>query len=336
MERIAWYRTPVDGENLKVLTKRSTVRGLLQAGSFFLLYFFLTEAGLIFFLNRQWVLMVIACYIHSVFTSFLGTGAAMHELSHGTPFRSKRINEVFNTMFGFLTWTNQFHFRISHMRHHQYTMHRGLDKEVIIEPDPYGFWDYFSWFTFDVKLFLRTISVHFAHFIGNADADFYHWDPLLPPGHKDRKKIILWARVLITGHAALIVIFILSKLWVLIYLISFSYFFATFLNRATGIIQHHGLPPNIPDWRISCHTVILGPVLGYLYWRMNYHTEHHMYAAVPFFQLKNLHRLIEHDIPVPEKGIRRALLKIHRIHKRQRREPGYWYYPELPKGKSEE
>jgi hypothetical protein len=41
--------------------------------------------------------------------------------------------------------------------------------------------------------------------------------------------------------------------------------------------------PNVPDWRITYHTMILGSVTGFLYWKRNYHIEHHMFAAVPFF-----------------------------------------------------
>ncbi len=75
--------------------------------------------------------------------------------------------------------------------------------------------------------------------------------------------------------------FIVFHLWVLIYLLIFGNFFATILGRLTGALQHTGLNENTPDWRLVCHTVKVNPVVRFLYWNMNYHIEHHMYAAVP-------------------------------------------------------
>ena len=66
--------------------------------------------------------------------------------------------------------------------------------------------------------------------------------------------------------------------------------------------QHLRLNPKVPDWRVSCHTVKFGPLAAYLYWRMNYHIEHHMYAAVPFFNLPKLHEALVFDTPKPLHG----------------------------------
>ena len=95
------------------------------------------------------------------------------------------------------------------------------------------------------------------------------------------------------GHLALIAVFIVFKLWVLIRVVSFGCFFAGFLSRGCTIQQHFGLCPNVPDWRVSCHSVRFGPLTSYLYWNMNYHAEHHMYAAVPFFNLPRLREALE-------------------------------------------
>jgi len=39
------------------------------------------------------------------------------------------------------------------MKHHQLTVHRGLDKEVVLEPMKFTWLDYVSWFTFNFKKF---------------------------------------------------------------------------------------------------------------------------------------------------------------------------------------
>jgi fatty acid desaturase len=120
--------------------------------------------------------------------------------------------------------------------------------------------------------------------------------------------------------------------WVLISLANFGVFFATFLGKFCGVIQHRGLPPNQPDWRLSCHTVKLGPLLRYLYWNMNYYIEHHMYAAVPFYNTPALHEALNHDLPAQHQGLLFTLRLRVDVKKKQATDPDYYYKPEFPAG----
>ena len=43
----------------------------------------------------------------------------------------------------------------------------------------------------------------------------------------------------------------------------------------------------------------MNPVHRFLYWNMNYHTEHHMFPLVPYHQLPRLHALVKDDCPAP-------------------------------------
>ena len=328
--KIIWYRTPIDRESMRQLTSRSNTRGLLQTGSFLSIYAGLIYLSYFFFVRHLWIPMVATCYVHSVFHCFMGMEAAVHELSHGTPFKTKKLNEFFYRLFCFLTWNNYLHFRISHTNHHQLTVHEGLDKEVIITPDPFSIADYFSWFTFDYRKFKKFIFTNLAHFFGKVEIDFFFWNPLLPSGDTRRKHICNWARFVIIGHLALLCGFIYFKLWVLIYTVTFGYFFATFLSHGCGILQHAGLNSNYPDWRVSCHTVKFNPVMSFLYWQMNFHIEHHMYAAVPFFKLPRLRKLISFDSPAPPKSYSAGLIRIFNINRRQRTDPGFHFMPDFP------
>ncbi len=329
-EKINWYRTPIDRGLLKQLTVRSGWRGLVQASSILLIYIVTVYFSYYFFAQRLWLSMVAACYIHCMFHSFVGMEAAVHELSHGTPFKTKWVNEIFYHLFCFLTWNNGLHFRVSHMKHHQLTVHRGLDKEVVLEPINFTWLDYVSWFTFDFKKFKMYMFPFIAHFFGKADVDFFFWDPLFPPGDKRRKQMCNYARFVVIGHLILLGVFIYFQLWTLIIVVPFGYFIATFPSRFCGFQQHLGMCPNVPDWRLSTHTVIFGPLIGFLYWHMNYHTEHHMYAAVPFFNLKKLHKAVFYDMPEPPKGYVRGLRRVFAIQKEQRRDPEYCFKPIFP------
>jgi fatty acid desaturase len=278
----------------------------------------------------MWVTMVIACYIHAVFTGFVGMESSVHELSHTTPFKTRWLNEFFYGLFAFLTWNNPVHFRESHRRHHQYTVFSGLDKEVIPTPAPFGLKNVISWFLFDPQKFRMNVFPTIAFAFGRDKPDVFNWDPLFEDDNPKKKKMRNWARFVLIGHIALIVVFAFFELWVLIYLISFSYFFATFLSRFCEITQHIGLPGNIPDWRKTAHCMIFGPFISFFYWRMNYHLEHHMYAAVPFYNLPKLHREIAHDTPEPVRGFWHGVRWIFSLMARQRKDPEWVYEPVLP------
>ena len=63
--------------------------------------------------------------------------------------------------------------------------------------------------------------------------------------------------------------------------------------------MHCGVRSNVSDFRKCVRTSTLDPISEFLYWHMNWHLEHHMYAGVPCYNLKKLHRLVAHDMPKP-------------------------------------
>jgi len=329
---IDWYRTPIGKEALKAFTQKSDLKGWLQAGSFLLIFVLTTASAFYFFKMRQWVPMVVLCYFHSLFQGMIGMSAAVHELSHGTVFVNKRVNEFFYKLFCFLTWNNPVHFRASHMLHHQLTVHRGRDKEVIQVPvaEKLNWVNLVSWLTFDFKWFALLIRVNILHALGRGEVDYFSWDPLFPESDPRRAAMCRWARFVLISYLVLIAVFIVLKLWVLIYLLVFGSFFVRILANLTGAIQHTGLSESVPDWRLVCHTVKVNPLIGYLYWHMNYHTEHHMYAAVPSFNLARFHRAISGDMQIPQKSFLACLRLLVRIRRKQKEDPSYIYVPEFP------
>ena len=69
----------------------------------------------------------------------------------------------------------------------------------------------------------------------------------------------------------------------------------------------------MPDFRLCTRTVILNPFFRFLYWHMNYHIEHHMYAAVPCYRLGKLHAAIKSDLPHCPQGLYEAWTEIAAI-----------------------
>ena len=330
-EKINWYRTPIDKEVLRELTRKRDLPGLMQCLGMLLVYGVTIAIPFYFFTRRMWVPMILTSYLHSMMHGFMGMEASVHELSHGTAFKTKWLNEFFYRFFCFLSWNNPIQFRFSHAGHHQLTVHAGLDKEVILKPHPLRIIpDYLGWFTFDWKKFKMIMFTNIAHFFGKSEVDVFFWDPLFPNDDPRRRQMVRWARFMMIGHLVMLGLFIYFELWILIFLVTFGYFFADFLARGSGMLQHIGLSPNVPDWRLSCHTIIFGPIMGFLYWNMNYHIEHHMYAAVPFFNQKKLHRVMTSDTPSPLQGFLRGVRHVLSIQANQRRDESYVFVPEFP------
>jgi fatty acid desaturase len=81
---------------------------------------------------------------------------------------------------------------------------------------------------------------------------------------------------------------------------------------------------------VIAYTADCGPAMSFLYWNMNYHAEHHMYAAVPFYNLPEFHRVVRHDMAVPQRSFSAALRLLGQIKRKQREDPRYLHVPEFP------
>ena len=93
--------------------------------------------------------------------------------------------------------------------------------------------------------------------------------------------------------------------------------------------MHCGLRDNVADFRKCTRSIWLDPVSSFMYWRMNWHLEHHMYAGVPCYNLRKLRKAIEFDLPVAKNAIA-AFREMRATWKRQQIEPGYQYDTPLP------
>ncbi|MEI8341263.1 MAG: fatty acid desaturase [Verrucomicrobiota bacterium] len=90
----------------------------------------------------------------------------------------------------------------------------------------------------------------------------------------------------------------------MILIVNFACFYSPWLCWAICIPpQHIGMTPNSPDFRMVCRTYTCGRFIGFLYWNMQYHIEHHMFPAVPFYNLPALHEAIKHDLPPTPRGL---------------------------------
>ena len=123
-----------------------------------------------------------------------------------------------------------------------------------------------------------------------------------------------------------------------------GFLFSVILLRT--LLHSHRIPksiPNptkslrndVPDFRKSTRTITLPLfLLEFLYWRMNWHIEHHMFAAVPCYNLRKLHEAVKGDMPKP-RSLVGAWLEMWTIWRRQLEEPEWQFDTEVPGGEGD-
>lgn len=342
--KINWYRTKVDRALMSELMRRSDARAFLQAGGQLLVY--AVTGGLAWLaasrLNADnWIwllpLLLLALFVHGTNANFMG-GIACHELCHKTPFATQFWNTFFLKIYAFMAWFDPVGYRASHIRHHQVTVHTDHDGEIMqpLGLDWHGCKFVLKALTFDPLWVWKNVRFMFAAAFGDLTQDGFFksaWLQRVVPetDAKGRREIINWARIVVGGHLALATLFILTGNWVLILVVNFGAFYCGWLGVLCGAPQHAGLSSDVNDFRLNTRTYTCGPIPAFCYWNMQYHVEHHMFPAVPFYNLDRLHAAIAHDLPPVTHGLWATWRHIQSILQRQRREPGYVYVPPLPR-----
>jgi fatty acid desaturase len=166
--------------------------------------------------------------------------------------------------------------------------------------------------------------------VGSPEVPINEWIRAL---HNDQpeeyRKSIRWSRILLLFHGSIVVISIITGLWVIPLIITFFAFIGNWGVYFVGLPQHCGLRENVPDFRKSVRSMTLNPLAEFLYWRMNWHTEHHMYAGVPCYNLKKLHKELAADMPAPRTLVG-AWREMREIWQRQKIDPDYQFDTPLP------
>ena len=138
-----------------------------------------------------------------------------------------------------------------------------------------------------------------------------------------------WSRILILFHGTVLLIAIVTGLWVLPLIFSASVFIANWIRYFVALPQHCGLQDNVDDFRKSVRSMRLNPLFSFLYWRMEWHTEHHMYAGVPCYNLGKLYEEIADDMPEPRTLIG-AWREMRMVWRKQKEDPDYQFDTPLP------
>ncbi len=323
---IKWYRCPVPREVFAALNRKNDAKGFMQTLGYLGV---LTTTGTLACLAAfyaPWYVAVMAYFLHGTCWNFMING--FHELLHESVFKTRKYNRFFVPLFGFLGWYNPFHFWTSHTEHHKFTLHPPDDLEVIVPQkellrvflssaliDPVGLYEALR---DNVRLSFGKLSGTWEHHLFDDATS------------KLRAQLFNWARILLIGHTLIIVGSIWAGGWPIALALSLPRFYGGWLFLLCNNTQHTALPDSVPDFRVCCRTVYLNPVVQFLYWYMNYHTEHHMYPGVPCYNLGQLHQTIRREMPPSPRGLFAAWQQILEIQRKQQKDPTYRFEPALP------
>ena len=333
--KINWYRCPIDKQMLSQLMKKSDMKGLIQSLGHLGLWVLTGSLSWAMFTLGSWWGFLMALFLHGTVASYFT--APNHELCHRTVFNSPWLNEFFLRVFGLFGWNNFRVYRFSHNYHHRYTLFLAGDREEILPVTPSLKVMYIlQLFTFNVfggyqsRGLVPTVRGFFRIACDDFSNPFNSWGEELYQGHdSQRKAAVRWARTVIVFHTMVIAGSLFIGQPILAVIISGSIFIGNWHRYFVGVTMHCGLQSGVSDFRKCARSVTLDPLSEFLYWHMNWHLEHHMFAAVPCYNLKALHQAVAHDMPEP-RTVFSAWKEMRDTWQRQKFEPDFTFDTPVP------
>ncbi|GAA6165384.1 fatty acid desaturase family protein [Pelagimonas sp. KU-00592-HH] len=205
-----------------------------------------------------------------------------HEATHKTPFASEALNEWVGRFCGLLLLLPFEWFRYFHLAHHRFTNIPGKDPELADYDRKLDAWGPFLWHVTGLPYWGSLAKQLWVNARGRADA------PYLPervkPRLKQEARIMLGLYLLLA--LSLLVTPVVLWVWVLPVLVG-----QPFLRLY--LMAEHGRCPKVANMFDNTRTTYTNAIVRFLAWNMPYHTEHHVFPAVPFYKLPELHGVMK-------------------------------------------
>lgn len=287
----------LERETIQRISRRSDTQGLLQLGLHIAV---LCVTGFLVWVSRGHVWLAGALLLHGIALSFLF--CALHESIHRTAFASRWLNDPVAWICGVLLMLPPRYFRLFHFAHHRFTQDRVRDPELAAA-SPLTLAAYW-WRISGLPYWGDRLTVTLRHAIfGRVKESFV-------PAHETasvvREARTLWAFYLCVLGASIY----WQRIDALVYWVLPVLLGQPFL-RVFLLAEHSGCA--FSDVMLeNTRTTHANVVLQRLTWRMSYHAEHHVFPAVPFHALPELHALIGLHIRVAAPGyiaVHRTLLQ---------------------------
>ena len=204
----------------------------------------------------------------------------LHEVIHETAFASSRLNRLVGFSLGLVLLLPPGYFRGFHMAHHRYTQLPARDPELLV-PKPATCLQY-----------LRHIS-GIPYWISQARAIARyargHVDAFMPASRHGA--LVLEARAYMAVYTAVLMVSVVTENAALWWYWALPVLAAQPALRLFLLAEHTGCP-EVRGMFDNTRTTLTNPLMRRLCWNMNFHTEHHAYAGIPFHRLPEAHALL--------------------------------------------
>ena len=276
MEASFSRRKLVTPQELRALNERSDMKGGVQMAS---------HMGAIAFLiilhaqamGTAWVWLTGLAL--GVLLNFLY--AAQHELSHATVFNTRKLNEVFGRIIGFIQIFPRDFDQVMHFAHHTYTQDWERDGELVREP--YTLTSYLLWIS-GITYWRNRITGNIRRARGIILEPYIRVE--------EEAKVIIEARIHIALYALIAVLSIAAGTWAAVTFWLLPMVLTKPIHQLQNTIEHLGLSHE-DDILENTRSTRTNALIRWLCWQMPYHTAHHVFPAVPFWKLRELNEKIE-------------------------------------------
>ena len=305
-----WFQANIEPARLRELMERSNVRAGIDMAIWFALI--AGTAVLAWNLRDGW--LAVPAFL--AYGALVGgsSDARWHECGHGTAFKTSWLNDLVYYPASFMIAREPTYWRWSHFRHHTDTIVVGRDPEIIF-PRPPSFGQValtFANITGGPRLMLGTIGHAFSG-VAPAVAE------IVPEA--EWQKVVREARVMVAIWIGVIALAVATTSILPVLYIGGPTIYGAWLMVFFGVTQHAGLQEDVLDHRFSTRTVKMNPIFRFLYLNMNYHVEHHMFPAVPYRALPELHDEISEQLPMAAPSTLAAYREIFRAIRHQSKDP---------------
>ncbi len=314
-----WYHTDIPRKQMKELMKREdgpAIRDtILWLGSMVV-----CGALAIYFWGSWWCVPFLLVY-GVMYGS--ASDSRWHECGHGTAFKTRWMNDAVYEIACFMIMRNPVTWRWSHARHHTDTVIVGRDPEIAVMRPPDLLRLVLNFFGI-LDVFHATIDM-----VRNAAGVISAEEKTFIP-EQEQPRAIRIARIWLAIYVATIALAVTISSILPLMLIGLPRLYGAWHHVMTGLLQHGGLADNVIDHRLNSRSVYMNPFSRFVYWNMNYHVEHHMFPMVPYHALPQLHEMIKHDLPAPNKSIIEGYREMIPAFLRQLRNEDHFLKRELP------
>jgi len=275
MDEVFGRRDMISPARLKALSVKSDARGFMRVGGH-LGALVVTGVALALTWGTWWAVPVFIA--HGILINFLYAG--QHELSHWTVFKTKKINEVFGRLFGFILIYPRDFDQIQHFAHHRFT--QDWDNDGELGRPRYTLTSYLLWVFGPTYWYTRVRRI--IRFSLGIVSEHYIPD--------DRKpQVIREGRWHLAFYVAIAAVSLATGSWLAVQLWLLPMLVLKPVHQLQNTIEHLGLP-HVDAITQNTRSTRTNAVMRWLCWNMQYHTAHHAFPGVPCYTLPKLHQEI--------------------------------------------